>query len=47
MAVLLKFTRLTLTKRRLLSVLANMQVIKIGYSHMIAVWYLSVILQNM
>lgn len=34
-AVLLKFTRLSLTKKRLLSVLANMQVIKIGYSHMI------------
>lgn len=38
-----KFTKLSLSKRRLL---ANRQVIKTGYSHMIAVWYRSVILQN-
>lgn len=46
MGALSKFMKFSFMKRRLLSVLANRQVIKTGYSHMIAVWYLSVILQN-
>lgn len=46
MGALPKFTKLSLTKRRLLRVLANRQVIKTGYGHRIVVWYLSVILQN-
>lgn len=41
-----KFTKLSLTKRRLLGVLANRHVLKIGCSHMTAAWYLNVILKN-
>lgn len=46
MGALSKFMKLPFMKSRLLSVLASRQVIKTGYNHMIAVWYLSVILQN-